>query len=352
MKEKSTSDQANLLFVIDSLVTGGAEQVFADLAALMHGYIKFDILLISLQTTESYDLPPNTKKIYLNRKNKWSLQSFWRCYRTIRKYKVVHIHMRHTFRYVSSVARLFQLRSKLIFHDHFGSIEINKKQPFKEYRFLKPDVYIGVSDQLREWAIQVWGIPREHTHTFINLPSTRFLQRLSTRIQPNAEGIVMVGNVKPIKNQKFAIELAKAINMPLTLIGKNQDAEYSKYVSKASMDQAIRWMQDQNDVSQILKNYKIGICCSISESGPLVILEYLLCGLPFIAFKTGGIAEIVSRYFPEYFVEDFNIDTWKDRIFLLLNREREVDKARVEAMLSKEFSPEIYRRRLLEIYEI
>ena len=46
-----------LLFVIDSLESGGAEQVFAEIVELLFGHVSFDVLLIQPKRDEAYDLP-------------------------------------------------------------------------------------------------------------------------------------------------------------------------------------------------------------------------------------------------------------------------------------------------------
>lgn len=340
-----------ILYVIDNLETGGAEQVFVDIAKLMNGYILFDVLLILPKGEEVYSLPTAIKKKYLNRINKWSLLSFYKCYKILKKYDIIHVHLRHTFRYIALINKIFFIKRILILHDHHGIIGINKKPPFKGYKFLKPDIYIGVSDELKNWAISTWKIPKYRTHTFINLPSERFLAGISLKSKNHRNGLVIVGNIKPIKNQIFAIEISNLLKLTLTIIGKNQDEIYSEKIKQVSIGKSIIWLQEENDVSNILGNYNLGLYCSLSESGPLVILEYLLCGLPFVAYKTGGIAEIINRYFPEFFLNSFDLNEWTKRILELLEKPKIIDSEKLKQMLEIEFNPAIYRNRLIELYE-
>lgn len=342
-----------ILFVIDNLKIGGAEQVFIDILNLVKGAVNVDILFIIAPAPESYKVPSNIKCIYLNRRNKWSLYSLWRCYTIIKNYDTIHIHMRHTYRYIALVKKIFKLKSKLILHDHYGLIRIDKSIPFKGYLFFKPDIYIGVSEELRIWAINTWKLNPNSAHTLINLPSPRFVDRTSQSTKSNIKkgDLVLVGNIKAVKNQLFALDIAKELGLDITLIGKNQDKKYSCIVSNAVSTQSAIWLQSINDVSEVLSDYKLGIFCSLSESGPLVILEYLLCGIPFLAYKTGGISEVLSRYFPMFFLDTFDKKIWSDRICELNKCGLTIDPSIVIEIINKEFNSEVYRNSLIKMYE-
>ena len=63
--------------------------------------------------------------------------------------------MRHTYRYVKFASLFYKLSCKLILHDHFGSIALDKSIPLFMNNFLKPKFYIGVSNELVKWAKEV-----------------------------------------------------------------------------------------------------------------------------------------------------------------------------------------------------
>jgi glycosyltransferase involved in cell wall biosynthesis len=342
-----------IILVIDNLKTGGAEQVFADLCHLINTNIEVDTLFILPKQAEAYKLPPNIKKLYLNRHHKWSISTMYKCAQILKQYDIAHVHMRHTFRYISMIKHLFKLQVKLILHDHYGSIRVNQSPPFGEYKLSKPDVYIGVSEELTTWAREVWGLDTNKTFTLINLPSQRFLQKIgySDTNTNDRNGLVVVGNIKPIKNQLKALEIAVTIGHDITFIGKNQDASYAKQLQIALTNSTIgQWLENVNDVSKHLPKYRLGLCTSESESGPLILIEYLLCNLPFLAFKTGGISEVIYKYFPEYFLTNFDTDQWVNAARNLLNQPPYVDPVRLNAMMAQEFNAEDYCSKLFEIY--
>ncbi len=109
-------------------------------------------------------------------------------------------------------------------------------------------------------------------------------------------------------------------------------------------------MENCDDVSVELPKYKLALFTSLSESGPLVLLEYLLCGVPFISYKTGGISEVLSNYFPEFFIDNFDKVEWKERISEFMKNPPKIDKLKVKEILQIEFNRDVYFNRLLKIY--
>ena len=338
-----------LLFVIDNLQIGGAEQVFVDIVNLCNYKVDFDVLLITQSVKKEYDLPNNIQVIHLNRVSKYSLLSAFNVYGILRKYSMAHIHMRHTFRYLALVKKIFGLKTEYLFHDHYGSIDIDQSLPFKFASFFKPDFYIGVCPKLQSWAINIWKLPITKTIFLNNLPSLRFENISEYPIAEKNNSLVMVGNIKAIKNQFFALKIALELELKISFIGKNQDNEYFTQLNNQLEGNCI--LQTCDDVSTELPKYRFGLFTSKSESGPLVLMEYLMMGLPFIAYKTGGISEVLFKYFPDFFIDSFDISIWKERITKFMQSPPIIDKVKVREIVDKEFNREVYFNQLMRIYE-
>ncbi len=338
-----------ILFVIDNLKIGGAEKVFVDIANLVNYKIEFGVLLITDYEGDAFRLPENVKIIELHRKNKYSIIKVFQLKEVLSEYEIIHIHMRHTFRYLSIVKFIFGLTNKFILHDHYGIINLDKKPPFLMYKLLKPNFYIGVCGELSKWAVEVWKLNPENVFCFQNLPNLDFLKNIQNLEQVKNGKLIMVGNVKSIKNQLFALKIANSINMKIDFIGKNQDDKYYNFLKDNLEDNEI--IEDCSNVSSILGKYSLGIFTSKSESGPLVILEYLLCGLPFIAYKTGGISDILSKYFPGFFIDSFEDNLWEKKIYEFILNPPVIDREMVLGIINTEFNRESYLNRLMKIYE-
>jgi len=240
-------------------------------------------------------------------------------------------------------------------------IHKSQKLPFKFAIFFKPDIYIGVSEESCIWAKDKWKISPSNVYLFINLPKLAFIELFERNfnqiINPIDESkyfpefkSVCVGNIKKGKNQLFAIELAKELDFNLTLIGTNQDSLYYKKII-ASLNKKIELNENCYNTEDILMDYNLALMVSENESGPLVLMEYLLAGLPFIAYKTGGISEVLFKYFPDFFIDNFDISIWKERITQFMYNPPVIDKIKVKEIVDKEFNREIYFNQLMRIYE-
>ena len=140
------------------------------------------------------------------------------CARILKQFDIIHVHMRHTYRYISFVNKIFRINKKIILHDHYGSIEINQSQPFPFAKHLAPFYYIGVSDKLKDWAVKIFKMDTNRCSTLINLPrAIQIDESISNLTNSPQKELVIVGNIKFVKNQRFAIEFAKKIDQKIDI---------------------------------------------------------------------------------------------------------------------------------------
>ena len=212
-----------VLQVIDQLGVGGAEKVAIDMTNLLsHSSVNISFLVLNSKTSQDAFLNENIPRFYLNRKSKFQVNCLFKLLSILKNYEIIHVHMRHTFLYVQFVAKMFKINSKVILHDHFGGINTNDQVPFLLDSFLKPAYYIGVSRQLTDWSKNRLKLDSDSTIFSLNNIVNR------QKVQPSTvrNGWILVGNIKPIKNQLFAINLAAQCNKHLTIVGKIQDQKY------------------------------------------------------------------------------------------------------------------------------
>jgi glycosyltransferase involved in cell wall biosynthesis len=339
-----------VLYVIDRIMVGGAEQVFIDVLNLMKGRVEIFVLLVSeTEHSQLSRLNGLATVFQANRKSKTSLISMVKISKVLKDVDIIHVHLRPTLKYINLIKIIFCIRKTLVFHDHYGAIEIDLKPPTLFCKIPKPDFYIGVSNNLCNWAISSWGFEKENTECLINLSRGTLNQNNLRGKYELQKDFVLVGNIKPVKNQKFAVELiSKLGDVSLDLIGSIQDEEYAKNSIRIP---GINLIDNEINAISLLHNYKFGLCTSVSESGPLVVLEYFISGLPFIAYKTGGISEILFKYVPEYFMEDFELDNWINRYELLAKNYKRIPEELIEKVLNTHFNSEIYAEKLMGIYK-
>lgn len=337
-----------VLQVIDILNVGGAERVFVDLTNLLHeSNVSVSALFLLEGGILLNELNPQIDRIELKRVNKFNLISFFKAANVIKDFQIVHCHSRHVYRYIKLVQRLFFIKTKVVFQDHYGGICIDKKIPFLFNSLLKPKYYIGVSQELNEWASRSLKIKNQNIFLLENIVRKKNFNAGKNHIRTE---IVLVSNIKASKNQLFILNILKELPTSLTFIGAIQDVNYySKLVVKSKQMENIRFLTNIDNIQRELKCYRLGLHTSHSETGPLVLIEYLAQGLPFLAFDTGEVARILKPHFPQYFINNFNPLEWRERISCLLKESP--NRLKMAEVFEKHFGSNHYIEKCLKIYE-
>jgi len=334
-----------VLQVIDQLGVGGAERVVIDMTNLLDE-ANIDVSFLALLGPKDLDFEVDSRipKYYLHRKSKFSFNKLFSLRKILVKYDVIHVHMRHTFRYVQLVSKLFRINSKVILHDHYGSIQINKSVPSFLNTFLKPKYYIGVSKDLTDWAHTAGGLKKN-----IYLLQNTIIKQKHQKYK-NPQGLVILGNIKPVKNQLFAIELAHHLKKHLTIIGKIQDQKYYKLlqqkIQELDFESKITFIHDENNPQKKINDFEIGLMTSSSESGPLVLVEYLAQSLPFISYNTGAVSSILTDELTNSFVNSFEMTEWQKKLDTI--SDLQID---YESLYETYFSPSNYSQECIAIYK-
>ncbi|MNQ82548.1 Glycosyl transferases group 1 [compost metagenome] len=340
-------ENVKILQVIDTLSVGGGEKIFVEVCNILYNErVNITSLFLLKKGFLQRDLNENIPFIELNRTNKWSCAEMYRCSKILKQYDLIHCHFRYVYKYISLVAKLFGVKSKIILHDHYGSIDIDKRVPFLLNSVLKPNFYIGVSNTLQDWAVDSLQIKRNRVFVLENIVSKSLQkQQYSKRYD-----LILVSNIKQLKNNKFGLEIVEHLNASLLLIGKNQNEAYYNEIIERKNRNGLSCDIDitQNNIQPILHCSKLGLHTSISESGPLVLIEYLAQGLPFLAYETGEVARILKPYFPEFFIDNFEVDQWAERIKMLLSKNADIEK--MEEVFEMHFGKESYFNKLKNIY--
>lgn len=120
--------------------------------------------------------------------------------------------------------------------------------------------------------------------------------------QEKAKWIVLVGNMLTnVKGHPWLIAAAAAITreFPQTrflLVGDGaQRKDFERQVAELGLDRNFLFLGRRNDVPRILACCDIGVLPSRAEGLPNAILEYLAAGLPTVASRVGGNAEILQN---------------------------------------------------------
>lgn len=341
-----------VLHIIDRLNVGGAEQMCVNLACIfsMHGH---QVCVMELLTHGELGskLSESIRRVELGRRVRWDLNAFLKLVSILREYDVVHIHMRHVYRYVA-LGNLFVGR-RLIFHDHFNFFPPSGIGVTLLRILLKNQVYVSVDKKGQQWSTDILRIDPQNSFLMSNI----ILRDEVANEEIERSGIVMVSNLKKEKNILFAISLMDHITrkfpqLKLDIIGRILDTSYYRElcekIEELDLNESIRFLTNVSDVQKELRRYALGIHTSELESGPLVLLEYIGQGLPFVSYYTGEISRRLAADVPNFFVNDFNIETWINSIGQLLSAPRQ--GSFIEELFQRHNNTEEYYQKWLGIY--
>ncbi|WP_026710643.1 glycosyltransferase family 4 protein [Flavobacterium filum] len=339
-----------VLQVIDELKIGGAEKVYVTICNTLHkNNVEVSCLFLREGGVLSKELKEMNTFFQLHRYNKWSFKKMYECSRIIKNYQIIHCHLRHVYFYIKLISIIFNVKGKIIFHNH-SSKKLNKFEQFLLKHLFKPKYLICVDNFMFD----------EYSKILKNKEHEIFLLKNIILVHPNKNSVkkdksifelVLVGNFKKNKNNIFAIEIAEKLKKSLLLIGKNQDLVYYNQLKerKDTSLEKIIMMEDVDDVNDYLKMAHFGLMVSLKETGPLVLLEYLNNELPFLAFDTGEISKMLKPHYPEFFIDNFDVNSWVERINLIFAKE--YDKSKMHKIINQYFGEEEFFKNLMFIYK-
>ena len=354
------STRFSVVQIIDRLHTGGAERVLVLLANLLHQHgHKVSVITTVSGGPLAAQLDPGIPLINLKRGWKWNPVTMYRLIRLIRPFDIVHVHSAHNLRYVFLSAMLFRLHKPIFFHEHFGDININQSVS-RAKKFIYPKtILIAVSKQIADWAVQQLYMPVERVFVLAN---TVAKESVTNTAPPtgNVLQLVMVANIRPTKNIVFAIQLCAALNtkmtkpVHLTIIGQVADAAYyetvQRQIRELQLEPAITLITNCHNVQPLLHNYHLALHTAVSESGPLVLIEYMAQQLPFLTYATGEVAAQVQHVLPQLVMHQLSIPAWTERIRTLVHSDNTTLKHRMATLFQQHYSADAYYRQCMAIY--
>ena len=171
------------------------------------------------------------------------------------------------------------------------------------------DKYLANSYAVKENIIDKEAIPTHKVEVIYNghdfsrftlAKSMTFRKKLSI---PNDSYIVgIVANFRPVKRVAdlivaFSIILAKYPNTYLVIVGDTGGllSDYNKLAKNLAVNSNIKFLGSIKHVVPVIKHFDVGILCSESEGLSNVLIEYMGCGIPIVATKTGGNAEVIQN---------------------------------------------------------
>jgi glycosyltransferase involved in cell wall biosynthesis len=347
--------------IIDRLHIGGAERVAVTLSNLLqkHGHTVKVVTTVNSGPL-ARQLHKEIKQVSLNRKWKWNPATMRRLINEVKDYDIVHVHSSHNLRYLYLSAKLYRLNKPIFFHEHYGDIHVDNTVRWHQKLIYPNIVFIGVSRQHTEWALHQLKMPKKKVFLLPNTVEKIPVPQTEKRSN-NEKHILLVSNFRPTKNIEFALELFKQLKTKsrssyhFTIIGQIADKLYYEkikdQITKNEVGKNITILTDCTEVQPLLHQFDLAAHTAKSESGPLVLIEYMAQGLPFLTYNTGEVVEEIKNKLPLAVMHSFEIDDWIKRIEILLALPFDDLSNKFSNVYDHYFSAEVYYNKVMEIYK-
>lgn len=367
-----------VLIVTDSLQLGGAEQVAVDIAnsldrdvhevffcatredGLLRSSLADDVAVRILGRRATWDLP----KLY----------EFGR-YTKLNRIDIVHSHGRGTMRFVSLARSLGLVDARHVFHDHFGRLHLDRsagpslRLPLRS----SVDAYIGVESRLCRWAMEAVGLPPDRVHLVRSgVRLDRFTSVAATDLRREFDlgqcevALVMIANFRPQKDHPTLIralaELPPSERERLRVVVCGSTTADPAYfagclamLDRLDVAHLVVPVGVRDDTPSLLAGADGAVFSSKNESGPLVLLEYMASGLPFVATETGEIAHAVKDAGVGILVEPRDYLALADALSVLTSmtpEERTAMGAKGRALVVEQFEQHLAVAQVEQIYRL
>lgn len=341
----------------DQLNAGGAEKVLVNMANLMHKKgIEVSVILFMSAAALDGHLHPGIPVHYLRRKSKWNIGSMLLLKKLVNTMDIVHVHSRYNLRYFMTAKFAVGIwQPKVVFHEHLP--EYASIDRITAWLLKQVDAYIAVLKPICNWAIVTAKV---HADRVFYLPNIVSAPKNLPAALPSSQHtkVMMTGNFRRVKNHLFAIQLVEELgaNYSLDLYGMLEDQHYfnelARYISGNNLSHRINIITGVSNLYDAIPNYHFALHTATLETGPLVLLEYMHAGLPFLTYDTGDVASVLKTKVPEVVINSFSIADWKQRIVDVI----ENHTIRIEVgtgltnVLNDYYTEEKYWDRLYSVY--
>jgi len=334
------NNKPSIVHIIDSLSVGGAERMLVDIVnAIDPTRYSISVCVTRSASPLAAELGDYIHFTALNRKNKFDLDGFRKLKEFAESHKadIFHAHSRSTLSFLCAAKMLGYIDQHIIIHDHYGNIEFDKKVPswFRFYGAKQLAHYIGVYKSLTDWARSAGVAEGKLTvienavslNRFDRVPGVDIRSRLG--IPENKKICVIVGNIRYAKGLDLLIgacaQIARVDLPAIVVIGLDVEPDYiaecKKKIHSKGLDTVFHFVGPQENALGWMKGADMGAIPSRSESGPLVLIELMACGLPFVAFNVGSIGKSISQVFPDSFAPPKDVNRFASRFSALIESE-------------------------------
>jgi glycosyltransferase involved in cell wall biosynthesis len=299
--------------VLHSLHVGGAEMLAARLARRLRAECRFVFLCLDELGALGEELRAEGFAVeLLGRKSGVDGRCALRLSQCLRRHHVdvIHAHQYTPFFY-SLLARLLCDRPVLFTEHgrHYPDFRRPKRVVANRLLLQRRDRVVGVGQAVRDALIRHEGLPAERvgviyngvdTAHFGNEAGDRDAIRREIGVGPDDFVVLLVARLDYLKDHATALRTlhrvaAQRPNVRLVLAGEGPErTAIEQQIAELGLGGQVRLLGLRKDVARLLKATDLFLLTSISEGIPLTVIEAMAAGLPVLATRVGGLAELVE----------------------------------------------------------
>lgn len=324
---------------------------------------------IKLLVSSSKDFLKLIRYIYICRpfSVSWLYRYFY--YKKFTEYDIIHVQYGTNKGPFDILKKVGFNRFKLIvsFHGHDAFFPINgriQNNGYYDILFKYVDYVIANTNYLKEAIINL-GCSENKIKTIpVGVDIDYFYPKDNDVKQGNK--LISVGRLDPVKGHKYLMQVLKILvdkdkNVSLTIVGEGAErTNLEQLIVDLNLNSHVflKGKRSQKEVLTFLQESDIYVLASVPvqnerrETQGLATLEAQACGLPVVAFDSGGVKYTVDEGKSGFLVDEYNIQDMAAKIQYLLgnNDERGAMSKHARTFVSKNFSKEILDQKWLEFY--
>ncbi|WP_159447904.1 glycosyltransferase family 4 protein [Salegentibacter salinarum] len=304
-----------------------------------------------------------------NRKGFFPIFQFF-FYASLRNYEVIHIQFGTNKDPIDILKKNGFLKSRIItsFHGHDLHFPINNQileDGYYDNLFEVADVLVCNTTYLKE-KLKTLRAPENKIETIPVTVDTDTFRPAAFHRDKNKLKLMTVGRMDQLKGQEYGIKavnllIKKGIDVQYILVGTGiYEERLKKMVDELGLNGNISFKGKTNpkDVAKLLQSADIFLMTSVTnkvgmqESQGLVTAEAQACGLPVIAFDTGGVKYTLKDGQTGFLCREKEVNAMADKIELLINNPklREEIGKKAREFIEKEYSEIAVMNKWQDIY--